>query len=190
MINFESETGKQAIWRGKLTKEFGKWRQGEKVNSRNKDRISLYVSKDIKNYWKKFIEGSDEMKGLSKLIRESVDEYIGRRGNRLSLNKVSSIDLPKVSHDLKEPLTSIKANSQILLEQYLDEMSNEIEIIVRDIYNSSMILEKKIKNSLEDNYESEPYDILIIDDDPPTLQVLTKYFKKFDVSCKSVLSGK
>ncbi|MFX1280936.1 MAG: response regulator [Promethearchaeota archaeon] len=188
MKKFEEETGKKAIWRGKITKEFEKWRQGDKIYSRNKDRISLYVSKEIKNYWKEFIEESGELKGFSKLIRESVNEYINRR-LREGLNKEYIVNLPKISHDLKEPLTSIKANSQILLEQYNEEINNEIETIVGEIFNSSILLEKKIKNSLENFYESEQYDILIVDDDAPTLKVLIKYFEKFDISCKSVLSG-
>jgi len=46
----------------------------KKKYTRNKERISLYVSKDMKSEWEKFVKSHDDIPGYSKLIRESVSE--------------------------------------------------------------------------------------------------------------------
>ena len=54
MIRFEKETGKKAIWRGSVTKEFQKWKKGIKIYDRDGIRCTIYINKDINEKWKKF----------------------------------------------------------------------------------------------------------------------------------------
>ena len=75
----------------------------------DKERISLYVSKDIKEEWQTFAKNND-YSTLSKLIREALRHFIQFRG----------LSLVNLSHDLKEPLTSIKGYLQLILETYGD----------------------------------------------------------------------
>ena len=55
MLQYEDETGKYAVWRGIVTEGFKKWKAGEKIYSRDKERISLYVSDETKESWTDFI---------------------------------------------------------------------------------------------------------------------------------------
>ena len=57
---------------GKPSKEFEKWKAGKKVYTRDKERISLYITKDMKGEWEEFIKNDDDIPGYSKLIRERV----------------------------------------------------------------------------------------------------------------------
>ena len=41
MKNYEAETGKYAVWRGIVTEGFRKWKEGEKIYDRDKERISF-----------------------------------------------------------------------------------------------------------------------------------------------------
>ena len=70
MESFERETGKKAVWRGSITESFKKWQKGESGFEIDKERISLYVSKDIKDEWLNFANNND-YSTLSKLIREA-----------------------------------------------------------------------------------------------------------------------
>ena len=79
MKRYERETGKNAIWNGKITKDFKKWKAGKKIYHRNKERVSLYVSNNMKHEWEEFIKNHDDIPGYSKLIRESVTDYINKR---------------------------------------------------------------------------------------------------------------
>lgn len=40
---FEQETGKNAIWKGNITRNFQNWEEGKKIYSREKERISFYL---------------------------------------------------------------------------------------------------------------------------------------------------
>src|SRR5512136_1999946 len=75
MKKFEEETGLRSIWRGVVTETYNKWSKGEKVYTREKERIALYVSEDDKQKWQEFIDKQESMT-LSKLIRTSVNFYI------------------------------------------------------------------------------------------------------------------
>ena len=86
MKRFERETGLKAIWRGKITNAYKKWEAGEKIYARNKERISLYVTKEMKNEWKEFIKNNDDIPGFSELIRMGITEYISLRK---SINKTA-----------------------------------------------------------------------------------------------------
>ncbi len=51
MRKYEKENDKYAIWRGAITEGFKKWLKGEKIYTRDKERISLYVDDKIKGDW-------------------------------------------------------------------------------------------------------------------------------------------
>ena len=78
MKRYEVDTGKYAVWRGVITEGFKKWKEGEKIYDRDKERISLYISEQDKRDWKGFIE-EHNYSTISKLIRESVDYFKVRK---------------------------------------------------------------------------------------------------------------
>jgi len=55
MEQYENETGKFAIWRGRITEGFRKWQKGEKIYEKNKERIMILVSEEIKSNWQNFM---------------------------------------------------------------------------------------------------------------------------------------
>ena len=93
-------------------------------NNQDKERISLYVDKDVKEEWQTFAKNND-FSTLSKLIRESLKFYIQCRG----------LDLPSLSHGLKEPLTSIKGYLQLIIETSGDSLDDNIISTLRNVLN-------------------------------------------------------
>jgi CheY-like chemotaxis protein/metal-responsive CopG/Arc/MetJ family transcriptional regulator len=156
-------------------------------NNQDKERISLYVSKDMKEEWQAFAKNQN-YSTLSKLIREALRFFIQCKG----------LELSNLSHDLKEPLTSIKGYLQLIIETYGSSLDDKIITIIKNLLNQCMILEKKIVDHL-DNFESDTelaeinqktnYDILLIEDDQETVNLLTRYFESISISSKGVLSG-
>lgn len=184
MKSYERETGRYAIWRGVITEGFKRWQKGEKIYNRDKERISLYVSEETKNKWAEFLEQSN-FTTISKLIRESVRNFIEESDNKLSSNTISNI-----SHALKEPLTSIKGYSQLLLETHKDDLSEEVMSTVKNIFEQSIHLENKIVNFLDNiKGQSSSYDILLIEDDVATIRLITSFFESKGFVCKGVVSG-
>jgi CheY-like chemotaxis protein len=193
MEEYQEGTDKYAIWRGSITEGFKKWLKGEKIYDRDKERISLYVSEETKEQWQKFKE-KNEYSTISALIRESVDYYIEHKSDLLSdkLNKMDEKTISNISHALKEPLTSIKGFSQLLLENYKDELNEEVLVTIKNIFDQSLLLENKIINILDKIATDEPhpqYDILLIEDDLATIKLLTSYFESKGYKCKGVVSG-
>lgn len=191
MKRYEEETGKYAVWRGSVTEAFKKWAKGEKIYDRDKERISLYVSEDTKVEWQEFIK-KQNYSTISKLIRESVKYFI-KKNSKLSAKDFSQLDadsLSTISHALKEPLTSIKGFSQLLMETHRDELNDEIYATIKNIFEQSLLLENKIINILDNiKGEHESIDILLIEDDIATIKLLTSYFKGKGYKCKGVISG-
>ncbi|MFX0134475.1 MAG: response regulator [Candidatus Hodarchaeota archaeon] len=197
MENFERETGKRAIWRGAITESFKKWQKGEDDFEIDKERISLYVSKDVKDEWLSFANSND-YSTLSKLIREALKFFIEYRSKIIIKDKNVDIDLlSSLSHDLKEPLTSIKGYLQLVIEAHGNAMEDKVFSIIKNVLSQCLILEKKIVEYL-DKFEIEKeeeidekikYDILLIEDDTETVNLLTSYFDSLGVSCKGLLSG-
>ena len=191
---YQEETDKYAIWRGVVTEGFKKWLKGEKVYTRAKERISLYVADEVKTDWQNFINvNKPAFPTFSELIRQSVNAFIedsSRVSNELS--KLNPTTISNISHALKEPLTSIKGYSQLLLEsdEYRGKLSNHIEETIKNIFDQSNLLENIIKSFL-DNIQpnGSPYDILLIEDDLPTIRLITSYFENKDYICKGVVSG-
>ena len=192
---FERETGKRAIWRGTVTESFKKWQNGK--NDYDKERISLYVSKDVKDEWLSFANSND-YSTLSKLIREALKFFIEYRSKIIIKDKNVDIDLlSSLSHDLKEPLTSIKGYLQLVIEAYSTNLDDKVISIIKNVLGQCQILETKIIEYLdrfevdkeEEVNEKVKYDLLLIEDDVETVNLLTTYFDSLGISCKGVLSG-
>ena len=193
MEEYQEETDKYAIWRGSITEGFKKWLKGEKIYDRDKERISLYVSEETKKNWQDFKE-SHEYSTISALIRESVDYYIEQKSDLFGegLRRMDDKTISNISHALKEPLTTIKGFSQLLLENYNEELNEEVLFTIKNIFDQSLLLENKIINILDNIAVEElhpQYDILLIEDDLATIRLLTSYFKSKGYKCKGVVSG-
>ena len=193
MKEYDDTTDKYANWRGNITEGFMKWLKGEKIYDREKERISLYVADKTKEEWSEFIEThKNEYNTISKLIRESVNYFIKQKSTLINedLHKLDNKTLTNISHALKEPLTSIKGFSQLLIENYRGEMEENVFNTIQNIFNQSLLLEKKIINILDNiKTENSQYDILLIEDDLATIRLLTSYFESKGFSCKGVVSG-
>jgi CheY-like chemotaxis protein len=184
MRQFEDETGLRSVWRGIVTETYKKWEKGEKVYMRDKERIALYVTEEDKAKWQEFIDRQEGMT-LSKLIRQSVNFFINFQ------QKIPQIErLSKVSHDLKEPLTIIKGFTQLLLDNYKNRMDPEVQSKIKEIFDKSLFLESQIKKILEETSSETPsmFEVLIIDDDNATVELLTSYFQFKGIKAKG-LSG-
>ena len=193
MNEYEDTTDKYANWRGNITEGFMKWLKGEKIYDREKERISLYVADKTKEEWSEFIKThKDKYNTISKLIRESVNYFIKQESTLVTddLHKLDNQTLTNISHALKEPLTSIKGFSQLLIENYRAEMDESVFNTIQNIFNQSLLLENKIVNILDNiKTETSQYDILLIEDDLATIRLLTSYFESKGFSCKGVVSG-
>ena len=191
MEQYEQETGKQAIWQGKTTKGFLRWKDGEKDYYADKKRISVYVSSDTERIWQEFII-SHKLSSFSKLIRESVNYYIKER-SKFGGNIFTDLETSgesKMTHILKERLTNIKGFSQLLLEKFNDSLNEEIKSIINNVLSETKQLENKFINRLEEEkLEISRYDVLLIEDDLSTVELLKNYFESKGYSFKGVLTG-
>lgn len=184
MMRFEKETGKKALWKGVITEKFKKWQRGEKIYNQDKERIGILVSEETKTRWQDFASNNN-ITTISKLIRMAVDFYI-----EYTLKTPSQKDFAQLSYDLKESLTSIKGFSQLIIEKFSNKLDPDILLRIKEIYSQSLLLENNI-NEIQNDKETENimYDILIIEDDAPTIMVLTDFFELKGYTCKGVLSG-
>ena len=188
---YQKETGKYAIWRGVITESFKRYLKGEKIYDRDKERISLYVSEETKIKWQKFIK-SKNFSTISKFIRESVNYFIDNNADTLGVDLLST-NLKKISNisiALKQPLTTIKGFSQLLLENYKNELDKEVKSIIKNIFDQSILLEEIIINILDDDGEEQlELDILLIEDDIATIRLITTYFESRGYKIKGVVSA-
>lgn len=192
MKKFEDETGRQALWQGKMTKSYEKWKEGQKIYYGDKKRISVYISHETEKRWLSFIENSVDFKTISKLIRESVDSFLKEKssllGKLLSSNefKLSS----EATYELKQKLTIIKGFLQLILEKYKPTLNNEIITIIKNVLHQTKELEDKFILEREVDIVSKTiYDVLLIEDDLATVELLTNYFLAKGYSCKGVHTG-
>jgi CheY-like chemotaxis protein len=190
MKKYEKMTGRYAIWRGVITEGFRKWQRGEKIYHREKERISLYVSDETKSKWLTYIKNNGDLT-ISKLIREAVSYFIETKSNDTGnqLSKLNPQTISNISHRLKEPLTSIKGYSQLLLENYKKQLNDQVLETVKNIFEQSILLEKKIINILDNMKVESEYDVLLIEDDLATIRLITSYFESKGYKCKGVVSG-
>ena len=186
MMRFEKETRKKALWKGVVTEKFKKWQRGEKIYNQDKERIGILVSEESKTRWQDFANNNN-ISTISKLIRMAVDFYID-----YTLKTPSERDFAQLSYDIKESLTSIKGFSQLIIEKFSNELDSNILLRIKEIYNQSLLLENNIKEiqiDKETETKNDTYDILIIEDDAPTVMVLMDFFELKGYTCKGVLSG-
>ena len=182
MKKYEEETGKKAIWRDVITTSFKKWSKGEKVYEKDKERITFLVSDGTKSKWQEFMQLKN-ISTFSKLIRRAIDYYMESKLNSSSKQTISDLCLR-----LKEPLTTIKGYSHLLIENYKDKFEWDVLSKMKDVYDQSLLLEKIIEEPL--NFDKEEHiDILIVDDDKYTNKVLKDIFLMKDLSIKTTNSG-
>jgi len=86
-------------------------------------------------------------------------------------------------------LTSIKGYSQLLLENYREKLNGQVLETVKNIFEQSILLEKKIINILDNIKVESEYDVLLIEDDLATIRLITSYFESKGFKCKGVASG-
>jgi CheY-like chemotaxis protein len=184
MKQYEEETGKKAIWHGNITTSFLKWQKGEKIYLDNKERISILVSEEVKKNWQKFAVDND-MQTISNLLRKSVNFYMNLKSKKFDFENISNI-----THLLKEPLTSIRGFSEILIENHKHELSWEVLLKIKSIFDESLILEERIESLVLDEVTDKDYfDILIVDDDLSTISLLTSFFENKGYKCVSAIDG-
>jgi CheY-like chemotaxis protein len=142
------------------------------------------VTEDTKNKWERFVD-EHEFTTISMLIRRAVNFYIDSEPKISLINNIS-----KFTHDLKEPLTSIKGFSQLIIEHDSDKISPNILFRIKEIYAQSVFLENKINFIINEfKPERETYDILIVEDDTSTIMLLTDYFDIKGFSTIGVTTG-
>lgn len=191
---YEQQTEKHAVWRGNVTEAFKKWLRGEKIYTREKERISLYVSEETKNEWQDFInQNKEEFPTFSELIRQGVKSFIeDSEKGKSNLSKLNQHTISNISHALKEPLTSIKGYSQFLFENenYKEKLSEDVQDKLKNILEQSNLLENRIISFLDNiKVQNHEYDILLIEDDLATIRLITSYFDSKGYICKGVVSG-
>ncbi|TFF88045.1 MAG: response regulator [Promethearchaeota archaeon] len=186
MDRYEKETKKYAIWDDTITKGFISWLKGEKIYDKDKKRISFYVDEDVSDKWQEYMETHKQYSTLSKLIRAAINNFIEQEEKSSKYQKFAAL-----SHDLKQPLTAIKGFSQLIMEStYSEKLSEETLSIIKNIFDQSVLLEKKIRG-VENNTPSAEFDIdiLLIEDDHATINLITTYLKGQGYKCKGVSSG-
>jgi len=198
MEQFEKETGKKAIWHGQITENFLKWKRGEIAFDVDKDRISLYLPEGMKDEWTTFYKNNN-FTTLSSLIRESVKFFIKYRTKIVVNNNGKDINLfSNISHDLKEPLTSIKGYLQLFLQKYGNSLEEDKISMIDNALNRCLTLENKIIEYLDSSEinkvnliekNTTKYDILLIEDDIETVNIITSYFEMKGVTCRGVFNG-
>ena len=152
MIKYEKETGKKAIWREVITKDFKRWQKGEKIYPRDKERINILVSEEKKYIWEDFAKKNNKST-ISKLIRNAVDLYIDIKPKLTELELFS-----KSIHNLKEELSSIKGFSQLLIQEHKDELSWEALLKIKEVIDKSVNIEK-ILSLIQKNKIMHVYDL-------------------------------
>ncbi len=121
-----------------------------------------------------------------------MDQFIKSKsgGNGYDLTKMDPETLSNISHDLKEPLTAIKGFSQLLLETQRKDLNEQVYSTIKSIYDHSVLLENRIKNFLDKaQTKNETYDLLLIEDDLATIQLITSYFDSKGFVIKGIVSG-
>ena len=176
MINFEKETGKNAVWEGQVTEAFRQYLAGQKVykRSKEKERISFYLSEQKKKSWQGFFEENKHISSFSKLIRESVDFYIKYHSNSSTLELTNDeINFSNICFTIKESLTAIKGFSQLLLKEYREEFNSQVIDTIEKIIEQCIALESDLLN----NREEKTVDVLLIEDNKQTRRLFEMIFK-------------
>lgn len=154
-------------------------------NDKKKKRINLLVDESLKNRWEKYVDESEDISTISKLIRKSVDQYIDSQFNLGQIGKLNNY-----AHQIKEDLSVIMGVSEMLIKDYKDVLDFEILLKIKEILDRSNSIENLMKIiQSTDKTEKEDYDILIIEDHGSTRSLISSYFKKRGYSCKTAPLG-
>jgi CheY-like chemotaxis protein len=148
-----------------------------------KKRISVYISDEVENEWQEFIK-KNNISSISKLIREGINYYIEEKSSLMSQ------DLSVFTHSLKERFTIIKGNLQLILETHLKDLNSDVLAIINHLLEEIKQFEERFIFKLEKHDETaSEYDILLIEDDLSTIELVTNFFEAKGYICKGVITG-
>ena len=148
-----------------------------------KKRISVYISDEVEKEWHDFIK-KNKISSISKLIREGINYYIEEKSSLMSQ------DLSVFTHSLKERFTIIKGNLQLILETHLKDLNKDVLTIINHLLEEIKQFEERFIFRLEkpDDTPSD-YDILLIEDDLSTIELVTNFFEAKGYTSKGVITG-
>ncbi len=146
--------------------------------------VGVLVSETTREKWKEFAN-ENNLSTTSNLVRKAVNFYIEIQEKLRYFE-----DFSKISRELKRPLTSIKGYAQLLISNHKQELSWEALLKVKEILDNSILLENKIVQILDDRpIEKDQYEILIVDDDESTINLLFNYFQSEGYKCHKIFLG-
>ncbi len=148
-----------------------------------KKRISVYISDEVEREWQKFIK-NNKISSISKLIREGINYYIEEKSSLMSQ------DLSAFTHSLKERFTIIQGNLQLIIEKYQKELNDDILSILNHLLEEIKQFKERFIFKLEkpDDTTAE-YDILLIEDDLSTIELVSNFFEAKGYTSKGVITG-
>ncbi|MFX1274934.1 MAG: PleD family two-component system response regulator [Promethearchaeota archaeon] len=211
MIKYEKETGKFAIWKGEVTKGFIKWQKGEKIYEYGTDvrpRVTTTLDPKTRMMWNQFEE--DFNYKTAKLIRDGVNLFIMVKlllrdlGKDFSYKETKSfikttinsylIDKERMNkellHDIMDILNAIKGFTLMSIDDYPEKDSVEY---MQKVMEQVTLLKDKIETHFQEPIKAiigpKECDILVIDDYEPTIDFITKYFKKRSITIQSAHSA-
>jgi len=148
-----------------------------------KKRISVYISDEVEEDWQEFMK-KNNISSISKLIREGINYYIKEKSSLISQ------DLTVFTHSLKERFTIIKGNLQLIIEKYQKDLNNDILSIINHLLNEIKQFEERFIFRLEKNDEKHTeYEVLLIEDDLSTIELITNFFEAKGHTSKGVITG-
>lgn len=148
-----------------------------------KKRISVYISDEVEKEWHDFIK-KNKISSISKLIREGINYYIEEKSSLMSQ------DLSVFTHSLKERFTIIKGNLQLILETHQKDLNKDVLAIINHLLEEIKQFEERFIFRLEKTGETtSEYDILLIEDDLSTIELVTNFFEAKGYTSKGVITG-
>jgi len=148
-----------------------------------KKRISVYISDEVEKEWHEFIK-KNNVSSISKLIREGINYYIKEKSSLISQ------DLSVFTHSLKERFTIIKGNLQLILETHQKDLNKDVLTIINHLLDEIKQFEERFIFRLEKPGEpTSEYDILLIEDDLSTIELVTNFFEAKGYTTKGVITG-
>jgi len=148
-----------------------------------KKRISVYISDEVEKEWHDFIK-KNKISSISKLIREGINYYIEEKSSLMSQ------DLSVFTHSLKERFTIIKGNLQLILETHQKDLNKDVLAIINHLLEEIKQFEERFIFRLEKPGETTAeYDILLIEDDLSTIELVTNFFEAKGYTSKGVITG-
>jgi len=148
-----------------------------------KKRISVYISDEVEQEWQEFIK-KNKISSISKLIREGINYYIEQKSSLMGQ------DLSAFTHSLKERFTIIKGNLQLIKEKYQKDLNNDVLAIINHLLEEIKQFEERFIFKLERPDEATAdYDILLIEDDLSTIELVTNFFEAKGYTSKGVITG-